>query len=109
MYDNTVTISGTGMANKVYGGAFITSSSENGDALQMGSVTYNHVDILDGGYGEVVAGGYYAINGTTVADLENNSVTVDGGTIGDSVYGAYLSVSSGTYTGTGTVATTALP
>ena len=104
VYDNTVTISGTGMANKVYGGAFITSSSENGDALQMGSVTYNHVDILDGGYGEVVAGGYYAINGTTVADLENNSVTVDGGTIGDSVYGAYLSVSSGTYTGTGTVA-----
>ena len=104
VHDNTVTISGTGMANDVYGGAFITYlDDENTDTLQIGAVTNNHVDILDGGYGHVVAGGYYAIAGTTDADLEYNSVTVNKGIVGKNLYGAYLN-KVGEYTGTGTVA-----
>lgn len=104
VHDNKVEISGTGMANNVYGGAFITYlDTGNTDTLQMGSVTNNHVDILSGGYGHVVAGGYYAIGGTTDADLEYNSVTVNNGTVGKNLYGAYLN-KVGEYTGTGTVA-----
>ena len=95
-----VTINSEGAGNTVWGGLAFTGNAENNEVIvNGGTVGYvyggqasdgdainNEVIINSGTVGHVYGG---VISGNKVA--KNNKVTINGGTVTDSIYGAYTS------------------